>query len=132
MTTTATAKPKRKSIDDQAKRYILAVLAEEIIAESGGNPSCGDCIEYMRDRFQSEMGWDIDRSGRQKAMQNWLQGLAIPIEFWNSGIVELAQAWGSLPENPTETQQDKIIENYFPMMATKALQLLDGYRVPKD
>ena len=64
-------------------------------------------------------------------MIEWLQGLALPIAFYNSDILQLAKDWGSIPHDATEKQEYKILDNYWRFMAAKILQLIDGYRVPK-
>ena len=48
-------------------------------------------IQYLFDRFNSEYGWNIQRVGKYKAMQEWLSGLAINIPYTYFDIIELAQ-----------------------------------------
>ena len=116
---------KASELDQAIKRYILSTVAED--AEASDQMP----VEYIRSRFQSEYGWRIKQAGRQTAMIDWLQGLAIPIAFYNWDILNLAKQWGSLPADATERHEDKILDNYWRFMAAKTLQLLDGYRVPK-
>ena len=63
----------------------------------------------------------IDRVGKFKAMTEWLQGLALDIEYWNDNIVTLAIKMGSIDENPSEKLQAKVIENYWSFMANVIL-----------
>lgn len=44
--------------------------------------------KYVNDRFQAEYGHEIKRYGFRKAAENWLQGLALPIEFYTNAIHE--------------------------------------------
>jgi len=74
----------------------------------------------------------VQQVGPQKAMIDWLQGLALNIEFTNYRILKLAVLWGSIPEKATTKQENKILDTYWSFMAVKTLQLIDGYRVPKD
>jgi hypothetical protein len=61
---------------------------------------------------------EIKRSGKLKAMADWLQGGAIDIEYYNMAIVQLAWEMGSIEEpSPSEKIQQKILDNYWVFMA---------------
>jgi hypothetical protein len=115
------------NLDQQVKQYLIDCIDTEGTA--------AEKIEFARDRFNSEYGKLIHYYGNEQlTIQNWLQGLcsAVPIAFMNVEILELAKQWGSLPEDATEKQEDKILANYWNFMAAKLLQLFNGYRVPKE
>jgi hypothetical protein len=97
------------------KNYILSNIEEDI----EGNPisSEADKINYIFDRFNSEYGWRVNQVGKVAAMVDWLQGLALNIEFYNDEIIKLAVRLGSIDENPSEKLQDRVIENYWNFMA---------------
>ena len=97
------------------KEYILGNIHEDI----EGNPitSEADKINYIFDRFNSEYGWRVNQVGKVAAMVDWLQGLALNIEFYNDEIINLAIRLGSIDENPSEKLQDRVIENYWNFMA---------------
>ena len=97
------------------KNYILSNIDEDI----EGNPisSEADKINYIFDRFNSEYGWRVNQVGKVAAMVDWLQGLALNIEFYNDEIIKLAVRLGSIDENPSEKLQDRVIENYWNFMA---------------
>ena len=101
------------------KNYILSTIEED----SKGKPIKTDekKIKYIFDRFYSEYGWNIERVGKQKAMAEWLSGLALDIEYYNLSIVELAVKMGSVEENPSDKMQGKIIDNYWNFMANVIL-----------
>ena len=101
------------------KNYILSTIEED----SEGKPIKTDeeKIKYIFDRFYSEYGWNIERVGKFKAMTEWLQGLALDIEYWNDSIVPLAIKMGSIDENPSEKLQAKVINNYWSFMANVIL-----------
>ena len=84
-------------------------------------------LRFLRETFESEYGWNIKRVGEFKALTEWLQGLpsVCTIAFYNHDIIRLAKEWGSLPENATEAQEDKILEGYFRFMAMRILGLWD-------
>ena len=101
------------------KNYILSTKEED----SEGKPikTEAEKIKYILDRFYSEYGWNIERVGKQKAMAEWLSGLALDIEYYNLSIVELAVKMGSVEENPSDKMQAKIIDNYWNFMANVIL-----------
>ena len=97
------------------KNYILSTIDEDV----EGNPITSDTdkIKYIFDRFNSEYGWRVNQVGKIAAMIDWLQGLALNIEFYNDAIINLAVKLGSIDENPSEKLQDRVIENYWNFMA---------------
>jgi len=82
-------------------------------------------IQYLFNRFNSEYGWNIQRVGKYKAMEEWLSGLAINIPYTYFDIIELAQEMGSIDSNPSEALKDRVCENYFSFMAQMVLLLED-------
>ena len=82
-------------------------------------------IQYLFDRFNSEYGWNIQRVGKYKAMQEWLSGLAINIPYTYFDIIELAKEMGSIDSNPSEALKDRVCQNYFSFMAQMVLSLED-------
>lgn len=82
-------------------------------------------IQYLFNRFNSEYGWNIQRVGKYKAMEEWLSGLAINIPYTYFDIIELAKEMGSIDSNPSEWLKDWICQNYFSFMAQMVLSLED-------
>ena len=101
------------------KNYILGTIEED----GEGKPLKTDQekIDYIFNRFNSEYGWNIERVGKFKAMTEWLQGLALDIEYYYNDIVNLAVKMGSIDPNPSEKLQAKVIENYWSFMANVIL-----------
>lgn len=118
---------KSSELDRKAKLYILKAVSDQAETDK-----VLEIVAYIKNRFESEYGWRVAQVGRQSAMIDWLQGLALHIEYRNHKIIELAVQWGSLDENATERAENKILVNYWSFMAAKVLQLIDGYRVPKS
>lgn len=85
--------------------------------------------QFLYNRFMSEYGYRVKQVGMQTAMVDWLQGLAIDIPYTYHDIIELAKKGGSLPENATGKQEDKITENYWRFMAVQTLKLFRKYKV---
>ena len=101
------------------KNYILSTIEED----GEGKPLTTDKekINYIFDRFNSEYGFMIERVGKQKAMSEWLSGLALDLEYYYSDIIKLAIKMGSIDENPSEKLQSKICQNYWDFMANVIL-----------
>tara|TARA_R100000654_G_scaffold859_1_gene3302 strand:- start:245 stop:616 length:372 start_codon:yes stop_codon:yes gene_type:complete len=98
------------------KNFILGCLkTEDVFIDE--KPTDEELINYLFDRFNSEYGWSIERQGKQKALTDWLQGLAIHIPFYYEDIIALAVDMGSIDENPNEKLKDKVCENYWSFMA---------------
>ena len=97
------------------KKYILDTI--ETDNEDKPLKTDQEKIKYIFDRFNSEYSWEINRVGKQKAMTDWLSGLALNIKFYYEDIVKLAIKMGSVEENPSEKLQARVKENYWSFMA---------------
>ena len=97
------------------KEYILSCIEDDI----DGKPLTSDTdkINYIFKRFYSEYGFRVQQVGKFAAMTDWLQGLALNIEYWNDAIIDLAIRLGSIDENPSEKLQQKVSANYWRFMA---------------
>ena len=80
-------------------------------------------IKYIFNRFNKENGFKIARDGKRKALAEWLSGVPIPIPFSNWDILNLAKEMGSVDEELTPQQEDKIIQGYWDFMANMILLL---------
>tara|TARA_R100000781_G_scaffold13712_3_gene11768 strand:+ start:1943 stop:2314 length:372 start_codon:yes stop_codon:yes gene_type:complete len=102
------------------KNFILGCLkTEDVFIDE--KPTDEELINYLFDRFNSEYGWSIERQGKQKALTDWLQGLAIHIPFYYEDIIALAVDMGSIDENPSEKLAQRVCENYWSFMANMIL-----------
>ena len=77
--------------------------------------------------FKAEHGWNISRVGLYPAFAGWLQGLptACTVPFENYKILLLAQETGHLPVDPTDAQEQKMLDNYWPFITAKFFYLLN-------
>ena len=109
------------------KKYILECLKTEddLI---GKQPTEEELINYLFDRFFSEYGWLMERVGKQQALIDWLQGLAINIPYWDEDIINLAIEMGSIDENPNEKLKEKVCDNYWSFMANAILSFEPKYK----
>ena len=108
------------------KNYILSTIQTDNNGKEITNNQ--DKIDYLFNRFYSEYDWSIKRNGKLQAMIDWLQGLALDIEYYNYDILELAKMMGSVDENLTEKQEDKILLNYWNFMANIILSMEKDYK----
>lgn len=90
-----------------------------------------DKLQFLIDTFKSEYGWQAKRIGYLKAFNEWIQGLpsSFNIDYSYCDIIAIAKKWGSLPTNATKKQEDKVCENWFPLIANKSFQLMKKYKV---
>ena len=98
------------------KKYILECLKDEDVFIDK-KPTDEELTNYLFDRFNSEYGWNIQRVGKQQALTDWLQGLAIHIPYYYEDIIELAVDMGSIDENPSDKIEDIVINGYWSFMA---------------
>ena len=110
--------------------YILNTIDEDIDGKPLTNNK--NKISYIFERFYSEYSWNIESQGKLKAMTEWLQGLALNIDYTYYNIIQLAIEMGSVDENPSEKLQGKVIDNYFNFMAQIILSLEPSHIITKD
>jgi hypothetical protein len=97
------------------KKYILSTI--ETDNEDKPLKTDQDKIQYIFDRFNSEYGFMIERVGKQKAISEWLSGLALDIEYYYDDIVKLSIKMGSINPNPNDKLRNKVEQGYFDFMA---------------
>jgi len=91
-------------------------------------------LQFVKDTFRDEY-WNNNQPAQMKgevtAFADYLSGLpsTVDIPFYNNEILELAKKMGSLPENATEKQEDRVLENYWNFMSNKMFQLFRKYGV---
>ena len=97
------------------KNYILSTIEED----GEGKPLTTDQekINYIFDRFNSEYGFMVERVGKQKAISEWLSGLALDLPFYYNEIVDLAVEMGSIDPNPNDKLREKVEQGYWDFMA---------------
>jgi hypothetical protein len=97
------------------KNYILSTIEED----GEGKPLRTDKekINYIFDRFNSEYGFMVERVGKQKAISEWLSGLALDLPFYYNEIVDLAIEMGSIDPNPNDKLRERVEQGYWDFMA---------------
>ena len=88
-------------------------------------------LNFLYDTFRAEYGWHIEQVGEYKAFEEWIKGLpsVFNIAFSNYDILQLAKEWGSIPEDATEKQEDKILNNYWNFITVKTFQLFRKFKI---
>tara|TARA_R100001509_G_C4788741_1_gene189008 strand:- start:180 stop:539 length:360 start_codon:yes stop_codon:yes gene_type:complete len=76
-----------------------------------------DKIKYLFDRFYQEYGFAIRHQGKQKAMSEWLSGLALDLPYWDQDIILLAIKLGSIDPYPSAKLYKQVTQNYWSFMA---------------
>jgi hypothetical protein len=116
-------------MNTHAKKHAFNYILNSIDGEGYGVELTTDKqkIDFVYDTFKSEYAHQIKYYGNneQRAFKEYLAGLpsCINIEFRNFYILEMAKQWGSIPENATEKQEEKIISNWFNYIAINFFQL---------
>ena len=97
------------------KQYILSTIE----TDNNDQPITTERekINYIFNRFHSEYGFMVPRVGKQKALSEWLQGLALDIPFYYQDIVELAVNMGSIEPNPSDKVIERVEQGYWDFMA---------------
>ena len=82
-------------------------------------------IKYLFHVFYKEQGWEINKMGEMNALIEWLQGLPsiIYLPIYYGEQIELAKKFGSIPQNATEEEEQKIIDNYYNFFANILINL---------
>ena len=103
----------------QYKKNYMNFVLNSVELDSYGNPinSNSDKAKYILDRFYGEYGFMVERVGKQKAIAEWLSGLALPLPFYYDEIVNLAVEMGSIDPEPSDQLRTKVQNNYWLFMA---------------
>ena len=93
-----------------------------------------DKLQFLADTFKSEYCFTENLKyygSYSKTFENWLMGLpsCFNVDFENYEVLRIAKIWGSIPENATEKQEDKILGNWFSFIANKTFQLMKRHNV---
>lgn len=74
-------------------------------------------------RFMSEMAWRVQQAGMEKAVNDWLSGLALNIAYNNHEILLLGKSWGEVSESASEAREDFYIEHWFNNLSACLIEL---------
>ena len=111
----------------QVENYVIGSLNREYLADVSGF-NCSDntnAFMALRDCFKSEYGYNLGRGkSNQEVFADYLSGLpsCLDIAFSNYAILKLAKAWGSLAQDATERQEDRILEKWFSFVSRQYIK----------
>jgi hypothetical protein len=91
-------------------------------------------LQFLADTFKKEYVFpeNLKRYGSyQEVFRQWIMGLptCFSIDYSYYDTIQLAKKWGTLPENATEKQEDRIKDNWFNLIANKTFILMKKYKV---
>jgi hypothetical protein len=86
-------------------------------------------MAFVLDCLNKEYGHMVERVGQFKALAEWLSGLpgAVSLPYTYCDILAVAKKSGSLPQDATEKQEDRVCENYWNYMAMRITELFRKY-----
>ena len=90
--------------------------------------SVKDKVNFLRDKFTSEYNWRLKQVGELLAYKDYLQGLAINIEFYNFNILQLFEKNNLIDpiDDLTEDQCIYLVELYWKSLASAMDSLLNN------
>jgi hypothetical protein len=118
----------RTALNNYVREYILDCIYSEDYEDIKQPETDKEKLQFLADCFMSEYCFrdNIRRFGSyQNTFAEWCMGLpsSFNCDYENHKILELAVKWGSITEQATEAQQDKILNNWFNFIAAKVMQL---------
>lgn len=116
---------KSSELNKAAKIYLI----DSITFDDCEGMSAAQKVAAVKAEFErvANYPYNLQRSPNTQArLADYLAGLPLSIAYTNNDILQLAVEWGSIPEDFTDKQAEKIINNYFNFMAAKLLQLFNA------
>ena len=110
------------------KRFLIDCIAEPEeygVIDDGSTPNRVSKVQNFFKVFNDEYGYEIKKQGEYNAlaeyMQNQPSSISLPCYYHEQ--IELAKEFGSIPQDATEKQEQKIIDNFYNFFTTYLLQL---------
>ena len=129
----------KKEITDKYCKYLIDSIIDYDTYCHDYEPDNDDSISYMAGEkinpphpmeiffsiFTDEYRWNIVKEGEFVALQEYLQGLpnAIELPMWHCEQIALAKKFGSIPQDATEKEEQKIIDNFYKFMARLLIKM---------
>lgn len=116
-------KASRKQIQPMIRQYILDGIDEGLEGEDLTTDQ--EKIQYLRDRFNSEYGWMVERVGKIKACREWLLGLALNVDFSYCDIEQRLKLWGVIDGTESEKKLDAELDRYWDRLGEAVRYMID-------
>lgn len=125
-----TVKTNSKEFNAKMYAYILECINSEDIEFRDDK----DKLAFLSVQFDIEYNHDYNKKrypNLQNRLVNWFTGLpsCFKVDFENYRILELAKEWGSLANDATDKQENRVLENWFNLVAFKVLQLAKKHNI---
>lgn len=112
------------------KEIIDNFLFEHIDNIDEPKESHTEVARYSKERFENETRHDKRRRlSTQHKLADWLRGLPFQLPYWNEDVINLAKSWGTLAQDATEKQEQKIVDNYYNFMAFHIMKYWEHHGV---
>ena len=113
----------RKQIQPMIRQYILDCIEEGLEGEDLTTEQAK--IKYLRDRFNSEYGWMIQRVGKIKACREWLLGLALMVDYSYYDIEKRLKSWEVIDGSESEKKLDAELDLYWDRLGEAVRYMID-------
>ena len=114
------------------KKYLIDCIDYDfsIVLESDAKDE-EHILKYFFETFYDEYGWEIKRQGEQNALTEYLmnQPSVIILPCYYEEQIELAKKFGSIPQDATEKQKDKITNNFYNFFSNYLMQLKRSMKI---
>ena len=123
----------RKQFNQVVRQYIIDCIDSEnydVVTTTDAEK-----LTFLYQTFKSEGGNPEQlryyKGNEYKTFENWLQGLpsSFNVDFENYRIIEIAKQWESIPQDATDRQEDKILENWFNFITVNTFKLFRKYKI---
>jgi hypothetical protein len=120
--------------NQRVNAYILAAIDSEGYDLEKQLETDREKLQFLADTFKREFMHDntLRYYGTyQNCLANWIMGLpsCFNIAFENYRILEIAKEWRTLPQDATEKQEDKVLSNWFNLIAFKTMRLCQRHNI---
>lgn len=125
-----TVKTNSKEFNAKMYAYILECINSEDIDFRDDK----DKLAFLSVQFDAEHNHAYNKKrypNLQNRLADWFRGVpsCFNIDFANHRIIEIAKEFGSLANDATDKQEDKVLENWFNLVAFKVLQLAKKHNI---
>ena len=91
-------------------------------------------LQFVLNCFNNEFNYEYNKKNVPNLQTRFAEYLmclpsCINIDLENYKILEIAEKWESIPNDATESQKDKILNNWFNFISSKFFRLCDKNKV---
>lgn len=116
-----------KEFKNALKRYLVPIIEEK--AEDYETTIEGNPFAWVVGIAKSEVPHEFERYGAQNALEYWLSGLGLSLDYTYADIITVSESLHGC--KLTEKEQDLVCEKWFCFLAAKIIQFANGKEVTK-